>query len=64
MFVHVNGVRLFVDVGNAGLVPAGDRMREKPALLLLHGGPGFDHTGLKPLFSGLGDVARVILRRR
>ncbi|AWN47344.1 alpha/beta hydrolase [Methylobacterium terrae] len=60
MFVSVNGVRLFVDVENAGLVPAGDTMREKPTLLLLHGGPGFDHSALKPLFSGLSDVAQVV----
>lgn len=60
MFVAVNGVRLFVDVENPGLVPAGDTMREKPTLLLLHGGPGFDHSAFKPLFSGLTDVAQVV----
>ncbi|WP_209437030.1 alpha/beta fold hydrolase [Methylobacterium variabile] len=60
MFVTVNGVRLFVDVENAGLVPEGGVMREKPTLLLLHGGPGFDHGGFKPLFSRLSDVAQVV----
>ncbi|KMO38987.1 alpha/beta fold hydrolase [Methylobacterium aquaticum] len=60
MFVAVNGVRLFVDVDNAGLVPAGDTMREKPTLLLLHGGPGFDHSAFKPRFSELSDVAQVV----
>lgn len=60
MFIAVNGIRLFVDVENAGLVPAGDTMREKPTLLLLHGGPGFDHSAFKPLFTGLSDVAQVI----
>lgn len=60
MFIHVNGVRLFVDVENAGLVPRGGGMREKPTLLLLHGGPGFDHSGFKPVFSGLSDVAQVV----
>ncbi|KMO13814.1 alpha/beta fold hydrolase [Methylobacterium platani] len=60
MFVAVNGVRLFVDVENAGLVPDGGTMREKPPLLLLHGGPGFDHSAFKPLFSSLSDVAQVV----
>ncbi|MEE8631656.1 MULTISPECIES: alpha/beta fold hydrolase [Methylobacterium] len=60
MFVAVNGIRLFVDVENAGLVPVGDTMREKPTLLLLHGGPGFDHSAFKPFFSGLSDVAQVV----
>lgn len=60
MLVEVNGARLYVDVENAGLVTDGAQMREKPALLLLHGGPGFDHTGFKPAFSALRDVAQVI----
>lgn len=35
-------------------------MSEKPTLILLHGGPGADHTGYKPSFSALVDVAQVI----
>jgi pimeloyl-ACP methyl ester carboxylesterase len=35
-------------------------MREKPTLLLLHGGPGFDHSVYKPAYSALADVAQVI----
>jgi pimeloyl-ACP methyl ester carboxylesterase len=40
MHVLVNGVRLFFDVEGAQFVPDGPAMREKPTLLLLHGGPG------------------------
>lgn len=53
-------VRLFVDVEGAGLVPDGSAMREKPTLLLLHGGPGYDHSGFKPVFSQLADVAQIV----
>ena len=60
MYVTVNGARLYFDVDGAGLVPDGPRMREKPTLLLLHGGPGFDHTMYKPAFSALADIAQVI----
>jgi len=60
MHILVNGVRLFVDVANAGLVPDGDRMREKPTLLMLHGRPGFDHVAFKDAFSTLSVVAQVI----
>jgi proline iminopeptidase len=60
MHVFVNGVRLFFDVEGAAVVPDGPRMREKPTLLLLHGGPGFDHSIYKPAFSALADVAQVI----
>ena len=54
------GVRLFVDIEGPGLVPDGAGWREKPTLILLHGGPGFDHASFKPLFSQLGDVAQIV----
>jgi proline iminopeptidase len=60
MRVLVNGVRLYFDAEGAGLRPAGDRMIERPTLLLLHGGPGADHSLYKPAFSALTDVAQVV----
>jgi pimeloyl-ACP methyl ester carboxylesterase len=60
MYVEVNSARLFFDVEGAGLVPDGPTMRAKPTLLLLHGGPGFDHTSYKPAFSALADIVQVI----
>jgi len=54
------GVRLFVDIEGPALVPDGATMREKPTLLLLHGGPGYDHSGFKPAFSCLADVAQIV----
>ena len=60
MHVLVNGVRLFFDVEGAKLVPDGPSMRERPTLVLLHGGPGFDHTIYKPAYSALADIAQVI----
>jgi proline iminopeptidase len=60
MHVIVNGVRLFFDVEGPKLVPDGPVMREKPTLLLLHGGPGFDHSIYRPAYSALADVAQVI----
>ena len=53
-------VRLFVDIEGPGLVPEGPRMRDKPTLVLLHGGPGFDHSGFKPEFSRLADAAQIV----
>src|SRR5258705_11149478 len=60
MHVRVNGVRLYSDVEGARLVPDGPVMREKPTLLLLHGGPGFDHSIYKPAYSALADIAQII----
>ena len=54
------GVSLYFDVEGCGLVPDGPRMREKPTLMLMHGGPGYDHSSFKPLFSQLADVAQVV----
>jgi proline iminopeptidase len=60
MRVVVNGVRLFFDVEGASLVPDGAAMRERPTLLLLHGGPGLDHSIYKPAFSTLADIAQIV----
>jgi pimeloyl-ACP methyl ester carboxylesterase len=60
MHVLVNGVRLFFDVEGAKLVPNGPAMREKPTLLLLHGGPGFDHSIYKPAYSALAESAQIV----
>ncbi len=54
------GIRLFVDFEGPGLVPDGPSMREKSTLILLHGGPGYDHSGFKPLFSRLADLAQIV----
>ena len=54
------GIRLFVDVEGPQFVPDGPMLREKPTLLLLHGGPGFDHSGFKPFFTRLADIAQVV----
>lgn len=35
-------------------------MRDKPTLVLLHGGPGYDHSGFKPAFSRLADIAQIV----
>jgi pimeloyl-ACP methyl ester carboxylesterase len=58
--VDIGGCRLFFDVEGAKLRPDGPRMREVPTVLLLHGGPGADHSIFKPAYSQLADVAQVV----
>jgi proline iminopeptidase len=60
MRVLVNGVHLFFDVVGAKLIPDGAVMRERPTLVLIHGGPGTDHSLLKPGMSVLADTAQVV----
>jgi pimeloyl-ACP methyl ester carboxylesterase len=54
------GVRLFVDVEGPEWVADGPTLRQKPTLICLHGGPGFDHSGFKPIFSRLADLVQII----
>ena len=35
-------------------------MMEKPTLLVLHGGPGFDHASMRPYFDRFADTHQVI----
>ncbi|WP_299752637.1 alpha/beta hydrolase [uncultured Tateyamaria sp.] len=60
MRIEVNGVRLYVDIEGAGLVPDGAEMREKPTLIALHGGPGADHSIYKPHLGQLADLCQIV----
>jgi pimeloyl-ACP methyl ester carboxylesterase len=60
MHVSVNGVWLFFDIEGAKFVPDGPIMREKPTLLMLHGGPGSDHSIYRPAYSALADIAQIV----
>ncbi len=60
MFVTVREQKIFFDVVGSKLAVEGARMREKPTLLVLHGGPGFDHSGLRGDFDGFADIAQVV----
>jgi len=54
------GVRLFVDVVGSHLSPDPDEMRERPVLLVLHGGPGADHSVGRPYFDRFSDTHCVV----
>ena len=60
MFVSVGDLRLFVDIDGAKLVPDGTAMRERPTIILLHGGPGFDHTPFKAMYASLTEIAQLV----
>jgi proline iminopeptidase len=60
MFVTLGEQRIFFDVVGEKLAIDGPRMREKPTLLVLHGGPGFDHSVMRPAFDAFSDIAQVV----
>ena len=47
MRVEVDGVRLFFDVEGAKLRPDGPWLAERPTVVIVHTGPGSDHTAYK-----------------
>lgn len=47
MRVSIGDVRLYFDIDGPKFVPSGPWLVERPTLLLLHPGPGFDHTVYK-----------------
>lgn len=59
MRADIGGVRLFFDV--LGPRPDADRGPDhRLTVICLHGGPGFDHSTLRPGLDRLGDVARLV----
>jgi proline iminopeptidase len=60
MFASLRGTRLYFDIDGAGLVPDGGAMRERPVAMLVHGGPGGDHSGFKPSMSPLAARMQLI----
>jgi proline iminopeptidase len=60
MYAVVNNARIYFDVDGEGSTPAGAAMVEKPTLMVLHGGPGSDHSYFKPWIRPLTEVAQVI----
>lgn len=61
MKVRVDDVELFFDVDGPALVPVGPSMVERPTVLLLHTGPGLDHSLYKDhVGPRLADLAQVV----
>ena len=60
MFVDVGSARLFFDVVGESLNAATPDMTLRPTLILLHGGPGYDHSTLRPYFDRYSDTHQLI----
>lgn len=60
MHVEVNGTRLFFEVVGTSLRMDDPPGHERPALIVLHGGPGFDHTGFRNYFDRFADAVQVV----
>jgi proline iminopeptidase len=60
MHIEINGAPIFFDTVGAKLSPEGRAMVERPSLLVMHGGPGFDHSLMRLYFDRFADHYQVI----
>jgi proline iminopeptidase len=60
MYAKIQGESIYFDIEGMGLVPVNEKMVEKRACFLVHGGPGFDHTGWKPTISPLAEYTQLV----
>lgn len=60
MRVSVNDTELYLDVEGGELAVDGERLRRRPTLLALHGGPGFDQGYLRPGLRPLANDAQLV----
>ena len=55
-----DGVSLYFDTQGSALDVENGLLKEKPTIILLHGGPGLDHTVFKPAFDSLADLVQIV----
>lgn len=60
MHAKLNGTELFFDIDGERLTPGACKLVEKPILIVIHGGLGFDHGYLKPGLSALRNHAQLL----
>ena len=60
MYIDVGSARLFFDVVGESLNATSSDMAKRPTLILLHGGPGYDHSTLRPYFDRYSDTHQLI----
>jgi len=60
MFVRLRDADIFFDTVGSKLAVDGERMVERPTLVVMHGGPGFDHSSMRPYFDRFADTHQVV----
>jgi pimeloyl-ACP methyl ester carboxylesterase len=59
--VQVGDIRIFFEAYGPEWVLDGDRMRHRPVMFALHGGPGADATGLRCALAPLAGIAQLMI---
>lgn len=55
-----DGTRLFVDVVGPGVVARHGELVDRPSFVMLHGGPGYDHSNLRRFHMPLARAAQLV----
>ena len=60
MHARLRNTEIYFDVDGMGLVPDGPSMRDKRPALVIHGGPGGEHSDLKSAFKPLCEQLQLV----
>lgn len=60
MLAKIRDTEIFFEIHGSGLEADGPSFREKPVAFVSHGGPGADHSIMRPGMDPLGEYAQVI----
>lgn len=60
MRVACNGTRIFLDTEGSALEVRDGGLKERPTIVALHGGPGFDQGYLRPGLTPLSRIAQIV----
>ena len=60
MQAKIRDTKIYFDIEGTGLAIEGARLRSKPIVFLVHGGPGADHTLDRPTFSPLSHKLQLV----
>ena len=60
MRAKIRDTEIYFDIEGMGLVPDGAAMRERPVAMVIHGGPGGDHSGFRPAYTPLSARMQLV----
>lgn len=60
MRINLGDVALWFDVSGPSVLPDGDTTLERPTLVAVHGGPGFDHINMKDGLAPLAETLQIL----
>ena len=59
MYIDIGTAKIYFDTAGTQLELEPERVSERPTLIVMHGGPGFDHTTMRPYFDRFADSHQV-----